>query len=195
MSACYTVEELEQLGIRTGRNPLIHRTVVFFNPRNIVLGHNVRIDCFSMLSAGADGIQIGRNVHIAPSSLIFGGGGAVVLSDFSGLSARVSLFTATDDYSEGYLTNPTVPERYKKVKRGQVILERHALVGTGSTLLPGVTLGRGSTVGAMSLVHTDVGEFEVVFGVPFRVIGRRDRNRLLEFEKAYLENEGRVENE
>ena len=39
--------------------------------------------------------MIGRNVHVAVSSYIFGMGGRVVLSDFCGLSARVSLFTAT----------------------------------------------------------------------------------------------------
>lgn len=192
MNSNYTVTELEQLGIRVGANPSIHKSVLFFNPEKIVIGHHVRIDCLSMLSAGDEGITIGRNVHIAVSSFIFGGGGRVVLSDFSGLSARVTLFTATDDYSEGYLTNPTVPERYKKVKRGPVILERHALIGAASVVLPGVTLARGSTVGAMSLVHQNVGEYEVVFGIPFRVIGRRDPNKLQQLEKAYLEGEGRV---
>ncbi len=188
----YTVAELEQLGIRFGANPSIHKSVLFFNPEKIVMGHHVRIDCMSMLSAGDEGIEIGRNVHIGVASLIFGGGGRVVLSDFSGLSARASLFTATDDYSEGYLTNPTVPERYKKVMRGPIVLERHALIGAASVVLPGVTLALGSTVGAMSLVHRNVGEYEVVFGIPFRVIGRRDPNKLQDLEKAYLEGEGRV---
>jgi galactoside O-acetyltransferase len=189
----YTVTELENLGIRVGSNPSIHNSVLFFNPDKIVIGHNVRIDCLSMLSAGDEGITIGRNVHIAVSSYVFGAGGRVVLSDFSGLSARVALFTATDDYSEGYLTNPTVPERYKKVKRGPIVLEPHALIGAASLVLPGVTLARGSAVGAMSLVHQNVGEYEVVFGIPFRVIGRRDANKLQQLEKMYLEGEGRVD--
>jgi galactoside O-acetyltransferase len=188
----YTLTEIENLGIRVGLNPRIHKSVLFFNPEKIILGHHVRIDCFSMLSAGDEGITIGRNVHIAVSSYIFGAGGRVVLSDFSGLSARVTLFTATDDYSEGYLTNPTVPERYKKVKRGSIILEPHVDIGAASVILPGVTLGRGSSVGAMSLVHQNVGEYEVVFGIPSRVIGRRDSNKLQQLEKAYLEGEGRV---
>ena len=189
----YTVAELEQLGIRVGVNPKVHKSVLLFNPEKIVIGHNVRIDCFSMLSAGDEGITIGRNVHIAASSLVFGGGGRVILSDFSGLSARVALFTATDDFSEGYLTNPTVPERYKKVKRGPIVLERHALIGAASVILPGVTLAEGSAVGAMTLVHQNVGEYEVVFGIPFRVIGRRDPHKLLQLEKDYLDGEGRVD--
>jgi acetyltransferase-like isoleucine patch superfamily enzyme len=188
----YTGSELEQVGIRVGANSSIHKSVLFFNPDKIVIGHHVRIDCFSVLSAGEEGIMIGRNVHVAASSLVFGAGGQVVLSDFSALSARVTLFTTTDDYSEGYLTNPTVPERYKKVRRGPIVLERHALIGAASVVLPGVTLARGCTVGAMSLVHQNVGEYEVVFGIPFRVIGRRDPNKLQELENAYLQGEGRV---
>jgi galactoside O-acetyltransferase len=188
----YTVAELEQLGICVGVNPSIHKSVLFFNPEKIVIGHNVRIDCLSVLSAGDEGIMIGRNVHIAVSSYIFGTGGRVVLSDFCGLSARVSLFTATDDYSEGYLTNPTVPERYKKVKRGPIILEPHALIGTASVVLPGVTLARGSTVGAMSIVYKNVSEYHVMLGIPAREIGRRDANKLQELETAYLEGEGLI---
>jgi len=188
----YTVSELEQLGIRVGANPSIDSSVRFFNPEKIVIGHYARIDCLALLSAGEEGITIGRNVHIAASAFVFGGGGQVVISDFSALSARVTLFTATDDFSEGYLTNPTVPEKYKKIRRGPIVLERHVVIGAASVVLPGVTLARGSAVGAMSLVHQNVGEYEVVFGVPFRVIGRRDPDRLQQLEKAYLEGEGRV---
>lgn len=189
----YTILELVDLGIQVGRNPSIDKSVTFFNPARITIGHNARIDCWSILSAGEEGISIGRNVHIGASSFIFGGGGQVILSDFSGLSARVSLFTITDDYSEGYLTNPTVPERYKKMERGPIILEPHALIGTGSVILPGVRLARGCSVGAMSLIHEDLGEYQVAFGAPFRVIGRRDEKRMTHLEKEYLEQEGRLE--
>jgi acetyltransferase-like isoleucine patch superfamily enzyme len=188
----YTPEELQLLGIQVGVNPLVHRTVLFFNPSKISLGHNVRIDCYSVLSAGEDGIEIGRNVHIAASSLLFGSGGRIQISDFAGLSSRVSVYTATDDYLEGYLTNPTVPSRYKKVKCGPVVLERHALVGSGCVILPGVVLRQGCAVGAMSLVNRDIGSYDVVFGVPNRVIGRRDSEQLKRLESEYLQSEGKV---
>lgn len=189
----YSLAELEDLGIRVGVNPKIHRSVIFFNPAKIVLGHHVRIDCFSLLSAGNEGITIGRNVHLAASSFIFGARGRVVIADFSAISARVCLYTASDDFSEGYLTSPTVPEQYTKVKCGPIILGRHALIGAGSIVLPGVTLGKGSSVGAMSLVRQDVGDYEIVAGVPSRVIGHRDAGKLQELATAYLEAEGRVD--
>ena len=90
-------------------------------------------------------------------------------------------------------TNTTVPERYKNVRRGPIVLEPHALIGTGSVVLPDVTLKRGCSVGAMTLINRDIGEYEVAFGVPFRVIGRRDAKRMDQLEKEYLAQEGTLD--
>lgn len=59
-----------------------------------------------------------------------------------------------------------------------VTIEAWADVGTGATILPGVTIGRGSLVGAGAVVTHDVAPFSIVAGVPARVIGdRRDPAR------------------
>ena len=56
----------------------------------------------------------------------------------------------------------------------------HALIGTGCIVLPGVTIGESSCVGAGSLVKVDVAPFDMVAGVPARVIGqRRTQHRAL----------------
>ena len=74
----YSRDELEQIGFaRIGENVTIHKTVELFSPNRISLGDNVRIDCFSLLSAGEEGIHIGNNVHLAASAYIFGSGGKV----------------------------------------------------------------------------------------------------------------------
>jgi galactoside O-acetyltransferase len=63
-----------------------------------------------------------------------------------------------------------------------VVLERHALVGAGSVVLPGVTLREGSAVGALSLVRSDCDAFSIYLGVPAKRISSRKRG-LLELEK------------
>lgn len=183
----YTSAELDSIGFGSiGSNVTIHKTVQLFSPERILLGDNIRIDCFSLLSAGEEGIYIGSNVHLAASTFIFGSGAKVVLEDFAGLSSRVSIYTATDDYSEGYLTNPTVPEKYKKVTCGAVTLRRHAIVGAGAVIMPGVEVGLAASIGALSFVYKNVEDFTIVFGTPARVIGKRS-DKILEMERRYLE--------
>lgn len=184
----YSSEDLQTLLASVGDNVNIHRSVQMFSPHSIHVGSNVRIDCFSLLSAGQEGIYIGDHVHIAAGVYLFGSGGRIVLESFSGLSSRVAVYTASEDYTEGFLTNPTVPMKFRKVCQGDVVLRRHAIVGAGSVLLPGVTLGLAASVGALTLVHKPVADFAVVAGFPFKVIGERNR-RILEGEKKLLEEE------
>lgn len=47
-------------------------------------------------------------------------------------------------------------------------------IGTGAILLPGVTVGRGSLVGAGAVVTADVPDFAVVAGVPARFVRWRE---------------------
>lgn len=181
----YTDKELHSLGLRIGKNVYIHRSVVFFNPQDIYIGSNVRIDCFAMLSCGSEGIAIGDNVHVAAGCYLFGGGGKIVLNSYCGLSSRVSVYTATDDYSEGFLTNPTIPSSYKRVKTGNVIFQKHAIIGSGSVVMPGVTIKEGAAVGALTFVNKTIPEFMIVSGNPLQKIGTRNSLKLKELEVVY----------
>ena len=109
----YTYEELDQMLGSVGENVRIHRSVQLFNAKQIFIGSNVRIDCFCLLTAGNEGIHIGSHIHIGAASHLFGNSGKVSLEDFCNISSRVSIFTANDDYTHGYMTNPTVPEEFK----------------------------------------------------------------------------------
>lgn len=187
MSSNYTLEELVDLLAYVGERVHIHKSVQFFNPKQISIGSNVRIDCYSILSAGSEGIMIGNHVHVAAATHLFGSGGRIVIEDFANLSSRVSLFTASDDYKEGFLTNPTIPMDYKKVEMGPITISRHGIIGCGSVLLPSVHIGLGAAVGALSLIKHSVQPFQIVAGIPARVVGERS-NDCLNHEKNYLES-------
>jgi galactoside O-acetyltransferase len=60
------------------------------------------------------------------------------------------------------------------------------LIGSGSVVLPGVTIGEGSAVGALSLVSMSLDEWGVYFGSPAKRIKARSKN-LLEMEKLLRE--------
>jgi acetyltransferase-like isoleucine patch superfamily enzyme len=55
-----------------------------------------------------------------------------------------------------------------------VRIEAWADVGTGAMVMPGVTVGRGSIVGAGAVVTKDVPPFAVVAGVPARFVRWRE---------------------
>jgi acetyltransferase-like isoleucine patch superfamily enzyme len=55
-------------------------------------------------------------------------------------------------------------------RRGPVVIERDVTIGANTTILPGVVIGAGATVSAMSLVNCDVPPGALVGGVPIRLI-------------------------
>lgn len=181
----YPQAELEKILGAVGENVHIHRSVQFFSPKTIHLGSNVRIDCFCVLSAGLKGIYVGDHVHLAAGVYLMASGGRLDIESFSGLSSRVVIFTASDDYSGGYMTNPTIPERFRNVTTADVVVKKHSIIGSGSVVMPGVTLGVACSVGALSFVNKSVPGFTIVSGNPLKLIGKRDP-KILELEKEFL---------
>ena len=52
---------------------------------------------------------------------------------------------------------------------GKVILKKNCRIGSHSTILPGVSIGKNSIIGAHSLVNKDIPDNVVAFGVPAKV--------------------------
>jgi maltose O-acetyltransferase len=64
------------------------------------------------------------------------------------------------------------PLRIDDIACKPVLIEDDVWIGFNSTILKGVTIGRGAVVGACSLVTTDVAPYTVVAGSPARPIGQ-----------------------
>lgn len=178
-------KQIEEMGFsHVGENVRLSDKASYYNCKNIVIGDHVRIDDFCVLSAGVGGIEIGSYIHIAVySSLI--GAGKIELRDFSNISSKVAIYSSNDDYSGTSMTNPMVPDEYTNVSHADVIIGRHVIVGSGSVVLPGVTLDTGVAVGALSLVTRSCEEFGIYSGVPAKRIKERKRD-LLELEGLML---------
>jgi dTDP-4-amino-4,6-dideoxy-D-glucose acyltransferase len=183
--AWLTKEQLFEMGfIEFGYNVLISDNARIYNAQKIRLGNNVRIDDLCVLSAGFGGIEIGDYVHIAIFSSLQGAG-KITLSSFSGLSSRVSIYSSNEDYSGAFLTNPTVPDKYKNVSHADVFIGRHAIIGSGTVILPGVTIEDGVAIGALSLVSKDCEEFWIYSGIPAKRIKKRKKD-LLSIEREMI---------
>lgn len=180
----YTEDELRDLGLAyCGQGVKISRKASLYNTKKISVGDFSRIDDFCVLSAGEDGIEIGRHVHVAVFSLLIGQG-KIALGDFSGLSSRVAIYSSNDDYSGAFMTNPTVPSEYTNVSAAPVAIERHVIIGSGSVVLPGLTIAEGAAIGSLSLVTRDCEPFGIYVGTPAQKVKERQRN-LLDLEQAF----------
>jgi acetyltransferase-like isoleucine patch superfamily enzyme len=181
----YTDQELAGAGFRfLGRNVKIKRSAGLFFTENIFVGDNSRIDDFTIIVASREPVRIGRHVHISSHCYISGSDG-FVMEDFAGLSPGVLIFTSSDDYTGKKLTNPTLPKHLIGGPAGPVILGRHVIVGAGTVILPNVTIGCGSSVGAQSLVKKSLPDWGVYAGNPARLLGPRKKD-LLELEREVL---------
>lgn len=183
MSNFYSLDELRAMGFKSvGFDVKISKKASFYNVERIELGNHVRIDDFCLITACKTGfVKIGDRVHIAAFCFIEAQAG-VTMEAFSGLAARCTLYGGSDEYNGEYLTNPCVPDKFRKVYNLPILIKRHAVVGTGSTLMPGVTLGEASAVGSMALVNKSVPAGEIAVGIPAKVVKKRSM-KVLELEK------------
>lgn len=184
----YDERELKNLGIKKfGKNVLISRNAVIYNPNMLEIGDNVRIDDFTTISGK---VVLSNYIHIAQACGLYGGDKGIYMDDFTGLSSRSIIYTVSNDYSGNSLTNPMVPAEYKPGDKSiPVHLGKHVVIGTSSVILPGADIGEGSAVGAMSLAVEPLEPWGIYVGSPAKKIKNRSR-KLLELENDLKQNLG-----
>tara|TARA_B100001027_G_scaffold216917_1_gene195094 strand:+ start:2997 stop:3632 length:636 start_codon:yes stop_codon:yes gene_type:complete len=174
----YTNNELTDIGFKSiGSNVLISRKTSIYSAENISIGDNVRIDDFTILSAEGGMIEIHSHIHIAAFCNLMGKGG-IIMENFSGLSSRVSLYSATDDFSGNYLIGPIMEKSCINVITGKIMLKKFCQVGTNSSVLPNVSLREGAILGAHSFAKADIEPWEIHLGSPARFHKKR-KSKLL----------------
>jgi galactoside O-acetyltransferase len=173
-----TEDELVRHGIkRVGSNVRVHETAILVDLELIEIGSNVRIDPYCVLSAAGGYLKIGNYIHIGSHNVTVAGGG-VELADFTNLSQGIRIYSVSDDYTGESLTSPMIPRHLSHAISGPVRLGRHTIVGSGSVILPNVTIGDGCAVGALSLVNKSLPDWGIYAGVPVRRLRARSQKLL-----------------
>lgn len=171
----YSEDELKELGFKSyGSNIKISRFARFYSPQNIIIGNNVRIDDFCILSGN---ITIGNNIHISAYVALYGALG-IVLEDYSGISPKSVVYSAMDDFSGEYLIGPIHPENTINVQGGLVKICKYAQIGTNSVVFPNLTIGEGCVVGACSMVRKDLESWGIYYGLPVKRVKERSKGLL-----------------
>mgnify|MGYP000461857936 FL=1 len=121
-------------------------------------------------------ISMGSYIHISSYTCLIAGDYGITLKDFTTVSSRCAIYAVSDDYSGHSLTNPMISSPYRCPYGGEVMLKKYSIIGSGSVVLPNVTIGKGSAVGAMSLVKTSVPKWTICAGVPCKKVKKRSKD-------------------
>ena len=171
----YSPEEMAGLGLGSyTESTFISRKASLYDAGNIHLGAQVRIDDFCILSGH---IRLGSHIHVSAYTALYGANG-IEVDDYATISGRVLIYSQNDDYSGEYLTNPMAGEDLTHVTGGKVRIEKHAIIGAGSVILPDLNIGEGVAVGAMSLVNASLDPWGVYAGGPAKRIKDRGKGLL-----------------
>ncbi len=152
------------------------------NLSRISIGDYSRIDDFCVVSGK---VTIGRNVHVSVFANLAGSEVGIEIGDFVAISYASQLFAQSDDYSGGALTGSTVPDRFTNPLKAPVVVGRHAIIGAGAIVFPGVTIAEGCAVGAHATVTSSTKPWGIYVGTPARLLRKRKRDLLL-LEQEYL---------
>ncbi len=173
-----------------GRGSLFGRDLVLRSPGSISIGHHVMIDDHGVLDAKGSGsrivlgnqILLGRNTILSCNEAVIKMGDFLSIGPFCFFASKshirigsnVAIGSGTHLLAGGHRfdDSDTPVIRQPRISKG-IVVEDGAWIGSGVTILDGVTIGRHSMVGAGSVVSHDVPPWAVVLGNPARVIRKR----------------------
>lgn len=100
-----------------------------------------------------ENLQLGRKTDIGAFTYINAKNG-VIIEDEAQIGSHCSIYSVS-----------TIDG-----KEGRVVLKNNCKIGSHSVIMPGVTIGENSIVGAFSFVNKDIPADVVAFGVPAKII-------------------------
>lgn len=112
---------------------------------------------YNWIVQNKDGLKLGYKTDIGAFTYI-NAKYHVIIEDFVQIGSHCSIYSLS-----------TIDD-----KQGQVILKENCKIGTHSTIMPNVTIGKNAIIGAHSLVLSDIPDDVIAFGVPAKVIRKID---------------------
>ncbi len=158
---------------------LIRRPFYIRGKRYIDFGHHLttgvgcRIDAFpkefkQVIHIG-NNVQINDYVHIGAIESVTIGDRVLIASKVFITDHNHGSYGARNIHS-----SPAVPPIERLLSSAPVIIEDDVWLGEFVAVLPGVTIGKGSIIGATSVVTKDVPPYSIAVGSPAKVIKKYD---------------------
>ncbi len=127
-------------------------------------GSNIKL-YFPIVIWGKEFVTIGDNTSIGEYSHMWGQGGIFIGKNVL-IAAHCCISSLNHNYSAPIIT-------FGGVIANPVVIEDDVWLGYNVVILPGVTIGQGSVIGAGSVVVKDIPPYSVAVGNPAKVIKKR----------------------
>lgn len=155
-----------------GKHVYIAPNVTIRQPQFISIGDHVTIQQHAKIKIHQSNksstnciLRLGNYVHIGVNNVIVAVN-SIVLEDNVLIAPNVTIVDNSHKYED-----VEVPIMFQDYTRGgTVLLERECWIGANVIILPNVTIGRHSVIGANSVVNNSIPPFSVAAGAPARVI-------------------------
>jgi len=171
-------EEIKKVLGSCGENVFIGPSTIFTCPERVHLDDRVRIDPFCLITTG---LETGSNIQICSHVVLSGGRNHTIYMDnWTFIGYHSMLFCGSEDYSGDAGPVNDFWGR-NKVYHGDIKFEEYSGVASGVTIMPGIILPMGCTIGAHSFVYkNDILEpWSVLFGNPLRLHKRRNKEQII----------------
>jgi len=151
-----------------------HSTAILCNKENVVQLEASHINEFVLIRSPVAKLILGKNSHIGPFTVIFTGTHGITIGDFVMIAPHCNLIEGSHEYRKGPETTIMFSGNFSD---GPIIIEDDVWIGANCTILHNVRIGKGSVIGANSLVNKDVEPYSIMVGSPARKIKSRLDNQ------------------
>lgn len=132
------------------------------------IGSDCYIDRHAMILCNGGSIKIGNHCSFNPFCMIYGQGGLTIGND-----VRISTGVVIIPSNHGFYDRNQKICDHPLTKKG-IVIEDDCWIGANAVILDGVHIGKGSVIGAGSIVASSVEPYSIVAGNPAKLIKKRD---------------------
>lgn len=141
--------------------------------QGIKIGDNASIGKYTIIRGTGSiknlgyGLEIGKNFGCG-DFCFFGCSGGIKIGDNVIMGQNVRFHSQNHNFEK-----IDIPIKNQGVNSKGIVIGDDCWIGAGTTILDGVKIGQGCVIGANTLINSDVPEYSIVVGNPFRIVRNR----------------------
>lgn len=132
-----------------------------FNLKNVALGD---------VAIVGDNVEIGKGTYMNSGRIASDPKAKIKIGKFCAIGFNVNILGISHDPN-----NPTGPVQLRHVVFGDITIGNGVWIGSNVIILPNIKIGDYSVIGANAVVTKDILDFQVVGGVPAKVLYTKDK--------------------